>query len=369
MNYEFRLQKLYDIMRDAGIDIVGMIPSPNLRYLTGGVHYVLERPIVLLIPLDEQPVAIIPQLETPLFERHHLQSKVYSYTDKEGYETAFEQALESLRPKGKLIGVEGMQMRFFEGELLRQYATDATVKSVDSQLIDLRLRKSDDEIKALRQAISISEQALQQTLDAVKVGMSEIEIADMLDRNMKLLGAEGQSFETIVHGGGNSALPHLGPLPYRVQEGDPLLFDFGAVYEGYCADITRVVFVGEPSKAFREFYKVVQEANQVARDAVKPGVITGSIDTASRRVLIKAGYEHLIRHRTGHGIGLDVHEPPYIVEGNDRILEPGMTFTIEPGIYELDRIGVRIEDNVLVTETGSETLTAFDREIIVLDNI
>ena len=366
MNYQARLQKLHQIMENTNIDIVALIPSASLRYLTGGVHYVLERPIILLIPLGSKPVAIIPKLEIPLFERHHLQSQLYSYTDKEGYENAFKQALSSLNTKGKVIGVEGLHLRFFEGELLRKYAQDAIVKSIDAQLASLRLCKTPEEIQALRHAIEISEQSLSQTLNAVKIGMTEIEIADLLDQNMKQLGAEGRSFETIVHAGGNSALPHMGPLPYRVQVGDPLLLDFGAVYQGYCADITRTVFIGEPRQEFRDFYNVVKQANQAARDAVRPNVMAENIDIIARNILIEAGYEHLIRHRTGHGIGLGVHEEPYIVEGNTQKLAPGMVFTIEPGIYDMGVIGVRIEDNVLVTESGSETLTSFERDLTII---
>ena len=242
MDYYQRFQKLYDIMRVSGIDIVALIPGANLRYLTGGVHYVLERPIVLFIPLDEQPIALIPKLEIPLFQRHQIESRLVVYTDKSGYTEAFREVLANLDSKGKVIGVEGIRMRFFEGELIRHYAVGARVISVDDQLVDLRLKKSDVEIESLRQAIAISEQALAETLDTVKIGMTEIEIADMLDRDMKQLGSEGTAFDTIVHAGGNTALPHMKPLPYAVQAGDPLLIDFGAVYEGYCADITRTVF-------------------------------------------------------------------------------------------------------------------------------
>lgn len=369
MNIKSRLQKLYDIMRASGIDIVALIPGANFRYLTGGVHYLQERPMVLLIPIDEQPVAVIPKLEIPLFQRHEIQSRLVSYTDKAGYTGAFKQALTELKPQGKIIGVEGIRMRFFEGELLRQYAVGATIISADSQLVELRLKKNAEEIEALRHAIAISERALTQTLDAVKIGMTEIEIGDILDQNMKRLGAEDRSFDTIVHAGGNTALPHMRPLPYSVQAGDPLLLDFGAVYKGYCADITRTVFVGEPKPEFVSFYEVVQDANRVAREAVKPGVTAESIDSIARSVLIEAGYEHLIRHRTGHGLGLEVHEAPYIVEGNSQILDPGMIFTIEPGIYELERIGVRVEDDILVTETDSQSLSTFSRKLTILENL
>jgi Xaa-Pro dipeptidase len=361
-----RLEKLHSIMRNAGLDIVALIPGATMRYLTGGVHYVMERPIVLFIPLDEQPVAVIPQLEVPLFKAKQIDLRIVSWSDAEGYDQAFEAGLDMLHPAGKTIGVEGTQMRFFEGEVIRRWALGATVVAADAQLAPLRMNKDEDEIDALRRAVEISEQALRLTLDAVRVGMSEIELADILETYMKALGSEEPSFKTILHGGGNTALPHSGPLPYRIQAGDPLLIDFGAVYQGYRADITRVVFVGEPGPEFRHFYSVVQAANAAGRAAARPGVAAEALDIAAKSVLIEAGYGGLIRHRTGHGIGLESHEAPNIVEGNKLLLEPGMVFTVEPGIYETNVIGVRIEDDLLITSEGAESISTFSRDIIVV---
>jgi Xaa-Pro dipeptidase len=231
------------------------------------------------------------------------------------------------------------------------------------------MNKDDAEIDALRHAVEISEQALRLTLDAVRVGMSEIELADVLEAHMKALGSEEPSFKTILHAGSNTALPHSGPLPYRIQAGDPLLIDFGAVYQGYRADITRVVFVGEPCREFRHFYAVVQAANAAGRAAAGPGVAAEAVDIAAKSVLIDAGYGQLVRHRTGHGIGLESHEPPYIVEGNKLLLEPGMVFTVEPGIYEMNSIGVRIEDDLLITGEGAESISTFSRDIIVVPGV
>ncbi len=361
-----RLERLHIIMQKTGLDILAFTPGPNLRYLTGGVHYVMERPIVLFIPLEGKPVAVIPKLEIPLFAKHSIESNVYSWADSEGYEHAFKAAFAELKSAGKTIGVEGLHMRFFEGEIIRKFASDSIVTNADEHLAELRIIKDSAEIDALRTAVRMSEEALQMTLDAVRVGMTEREIAGQLEANVKAVGGEGLSFNTILHGGANTPLPHMGPLDYKIQPGDPLLIDFGATYQGYCADITRVVFVGEPSDDHRAFYEVVKTANAAGRAAAKPGVTAESVDRAARQSLIDAGYESLIRHRTGHGIGLQAHEWPYIVEGNQRILEPGMVFTIEPGIYQMGVIGVRIEDDVLITPDGSESLTTFPREIVTV---
>ena len=361
-----RFDKLYAVMRAARLDIVALIPGPNHRYLFDAVHFVLERPIVIFLALDAEPVAVIPELEIPLFERHALQARLFPYTDAAGYQSAFRDALIALEPAGKTIGVEGLFMRFFEGEALRRAAPDAEVVDASAALEELRIIKDAGEVAKLRRAIEISEKALRATLDEARVGMSEIELADILENHMRKMGGEGLSFDTILHAGGNTALPHSGPLDYRMGRGDPLIFDFGATFDGYCADITRTVFLGEVSAAQRDFYAVVQAANEAGRHAAKPGVTAESVDLAARQVFIEAGYESLLRHRTGHGLGLQAHEAPYIVEGNQRLLEPGMVFTIEPGIYRMGEIGVRIEDDVLITGAGCESLTSFPRDILIV---
>jgi len=361
-----RLEKLRLLMKQHEIDLVAIIPGANLRYLTHHVHYLMERPIVLFIPQEEQPVAVIPQMEIPLFKRHPFQSQLFSWSDAEGYEDAFRQAADVLGLVGKTIGVEGLRMRFTEGEIIRRFATDAEVQAVDFLFDELRIIKTNDEIAALRQAIHISETALEKTLQSLKVGMTEIELARALEHHLRDLGAEALSFDTILHSGANSTLPHFGPLNTPIERGHPLLIDFGAVYDGYHADITRTVFVGEVKPEFREFYEVVQHANQAGRESAKPGVTAESIDLATKQVVIDAGYESLIRARTGHGLGLETHEPPYIVEGNQQILGSGMVFTIEPGIYDDGKIGVRIEDDVLITEDGCESLTTFPRDILII---
>jgi Xaa-Pro dipeptidase len=366
LNAEARLRRLREIMGAHGLDVVALIPGSTLRYLTGGVHYVMERPILWLVPLRGQPVAVIPKLEIPLFAQHLLPAQVFSWTDKEGYEAAFRAAFDLLNLAGKRVGVEGRRLRFFEGEILRRLAPNATIAEADEVLAELRIRKDEHEIMLIRRAIAISESALERTLATVEAGMTERTVAAQLEAHLKELGADGLAFSTILHGGANTALPHMGPLDEPIQMGDAILVDFGATVEGYCADITRTVFLGEPTDAMLKFYDVVQRANAAGRAAVKPGVSAGAVDRAAQAVLIEAGYEALIRHRTGHGLGLEAHEAPYIVDGNEQALEPGMVITIEPGIYEMGVLGVRIEDDVLITAEGAETLTTFPRDPQVL---
>ena len=257
--------KLIAIMRRAGLDIVALIPGPNLRYVTGVVHIALERPIVLFVVIGQEPVAVVPELEVPLFQRHARQSRLFAYSDAEGYEGTFRAALAAIGTGGKTIGLDGSAMRFFEYEAIRRYAPGADLVDASEALVALRLHKSEGEISAIRRAIAISEGALEAMLAEVRVGMSERELGSILDSNMIRLGGQGVAFETLLHAGGKTALPHTGPLAYRIQHGDPLLVDFGARFNGYCADITRTFFVGAVSAAQRDFYAVVEAANAAGR--------------------------------------------------------------------------------------------------------
>ncbi len=196
--------------------------------------------------------------------------------------------------------------------------------------------------------------------------MSEREIAGLLVVEQLRRGGGKHPFEPIVLSGPNSALPHGEPGDRVVNAGEPLLFDFGTTAHGYASDITRTFSVGQPSARFAEIYAVVQAANAAGRAAAGPGVVAQEVDRITRKVIEDAGYGMYFTHRTGHGLGLEAHEGPNIVEGNTQVLEPGMTFTIEPGIYVPGVAGVRIEDNMLITPDGAESLTTFDRDLQVI---
>lgn len=362
--YRNRVQRLQEAMGTAEVAAVAVIPGPNLRYLCGGVHFLLERPLVWFLPREGEPLAVAPKLEEPLFARHGLVARTIAWADAEGHQQAFLRVFDELGLRGERVAIEGGRMRYNECEILRSAGAELT--DGDPLLNELRMYKDESELAFLRGAIQRSEAALEQTLSEVRVGMSEQEIGARLDALLREGGCEGQAFPTIVHAGGNTALPHHGPLAYRAQAGDALLFDFGGVYEGYCADITRTFFFGEPTAEQREFYEVVYRANQTARELARPGLACGELDRQTSAVLRDAGWGHLMRHRTGHGLGLQAHEEPYIVDGNEQPLRPGMVFTVEPGIYELGVLGVRIEDNLLITEDGCESLTRFPRELRVV---
>ena len=367
MPSQARLDRLYNVLEAQQLDAVAIIPGSNFRYLTNSVHYLMERPLVLFIPSSGRPTAVIPILEVDLFESKGFDADIIAWADAEGYEDAFAKASSQLGLSGKRIGLEGQLIRFFEAEAIRKHAPSAELVDAHHAISSIRLQKEPSEIDSLRQAIKTSEQALENTLAEIKVGMTEREIASILINYMNELGGQGLSFDPIVLAADNSARPH-GKIrdDYAIQAGDALLFDFGTSYNGYPADITRTVFVGEPSDEARALYEVVLKANETGRNAVKPGVTAGSVDDQVTQSMKNAGYSEYILHRTGHGLGLDVHEAPYITSGNEQALQPGMVFTIEPGLYKQGALGVRIEDNVVVTDTGAESLTTITRELRVV---
>ena len=377
-----RLSRTIEQAAAHGLDALALVPGPNLFYLTGLSFHLSERPIVALLPVDASPVIVLPALEAVKVEQTTVGLDVFPYTDEEGYTPAFQRVCASLAlaapstgsghrpPTGSgqhcVIGVEPLQMRLLEVRLLERCAPGCQLVPAEEVLGKLRMRKDECELEQMRRAIAITEAALRSTMRQVGAGMTEREIATLLTVEMLQAGGEGMAFSPIVVAGPNSASPHATPTDRPIQPGETVIVDCGATVGGYAADITRTFVIGELEPELAQVYEVVRAANGAGLAAAGPGVPAEEVDRAARAVIEDAGYgEHFI-HRTGHGLGLEVHEPPFIVLGNRRPLEPGMIFTVEPGIYLPGRGGVRIEDDVLVTPSGAESLTTFPREFISL---
>jgi Xaa-Pro dipeptidase len=362
INYQARLQKL---LETANADVVAIVPGPNMVYFTGLHFHLSERPTIAFVHKDGLSF-IIPKLEvTKLKNRPDLEAQEFMWSDADGYVAAFDATVHALDLNGSArLGVDGMTMRVFEWLGLSNAGAKLD-KAVDigQNLLGIRAYKSADEIALMREAIRISDTALERTVNWAKAGMSEQEIAQKLLDEMNALGTEGLAFEALVLTGEKSALPHGTTGGRNLGKDEFLLIDFGAKKAEYPADITRTFCLGEPSAKMREIHKAVLEANLAAQAIAKPGVSSHDVDKAARDVITKAGYGDYFTHRTGHGLGLSGHELPNISQNNMTILEPGMVFTIEPGIYIPEFGGVRIEDNVVVTETGIDCLTSYPREL------
>lgn len=355
-----RIHALEKEIRQRGLDCLALVPGANLFYLTSLSFHLGDRPTVALFFPDRPPALILPALEmAKLDDLPEVQP--FPWNDEDGYAGAFERAAAELKLHRARIGVEAFTMRVVDGRLLEESAPGSRLVPADGVVSALRMRKDAGELAQMRRAAEVAQVAMDATLQQFCPGMTERELEAILQVALLQAGAQTVSFSPIVSGGPNSANPHASPSNRPVNPGEFLLFDWGAYVGGYASDITRTFPVGELAPEMRRIYDLVQGANAAGRAAVKPGLTCGEVDAATRQVIKAGGYGDYFIHRTGHGLGLQVHEAPFIVAGNEMVLEPGMTFTIEPGIYLPGRGGVRIEDDVVVTEEGGESLTTFPR--------
>jgi len=363
-----RFDKLNDSLRTSGLDAIILNPGPTLTHLTGLHFHLMERPVVLLFAKDQVPAIVLPELELQKVAALPYELQVFPYGENPSeWEGVFRKSTQTLGLDGKRIGVEPRQLRLLEFRYVRDGAPEADYPDASDVLSALRLRKDQSEIEAMRRAVKIAQDALEATIPLVKIGMTEKELSSELVTQLLRCGSEPEMpFAPIVSGGLNAANPHASPSDRKLQAGDLLVVDWGAADDGYISDLTRTFAVGEVDAEYKKIHQIVQDANAAGRAAGKPGVPCANVDKAARDVIEKAGYGIYFTHRTGHGIGMEGHEEPYMRGDNMQLLEPGMAFTVEPGIYLPNRNGVRIEDNVVITETGADVLSDMRREIRVV---
>jgi Xaa-Pro dipeptidase len=364
-----RLEALQQLQAANGIACVALVPGANLRYFTGLTAHLSERPTVAFVPVEGSLTLLLPELEAPAAKARLPQgARLFTYSDEEGHEHVFHRVADKLDLEEKPIGVEYLAMRLLEMRRIEQAAPGCQLLATEPWLPSLRMSKSEAEVACMRRAVEIAESAMQHLLDkrAIRPGRTELEVAADLQVAMLREGGQGEAFSPIVVAGPNSASPHASPSSRPLEEGDLVIIDWGTTYEGYRSDITRTFVLGEPTAEMARIHDAVLAANQSGRLAARPRTPAQEVDRAARRAITLAGYGDYFIHRTGHGLGLETHEPPYIVEGNLKMLEEGMTFTVEPGVYVPDLGGVRIEDDVVVTAESSETLTTLGRDLISL---
>ena len=363
-----RLDQLHTALDQAGLDAVVLNAGPMLVYLTGLHFHLSERPVVLLIAQNKAPVIVLPELEIPKISLFPYRVDPFPYGENPGeWPAIFRKAVQSLGLDGKKIGVEPRQLRLLEFQYVRDGAPEADFPDASDALSSLRLRKDKSEVDSMRQAVKVAQTALLATLPFIKIGISENEVASELTIQLLKHGSEPElPFSPIVSSGLNSANPHASPTERKLQSGDLLVIDWGATVDGYISDLTRTFAVGKVEAEFKKIAEIVLKANEAGRSAGRPGVPCANVDKAARNVIENAGYGQFFTHRTGHGIGMEAHEQPYIRSDNSQMLYPGMAYTVEPGIYLPQRGGVRIEDNVVVTKEGVEILSDLPRELIAV---
>jgi Xaa-Pro dipeptidase len=363
-----RFDKLAASLRNSGLDTVALNPGPTLVYLTGLHFHLMERPVVLLFSPGQAPAIVLPELETQKLVGLPFEITAFPYGENPAdWNNVFKSAVQSLGLDGKAIGVETLRMRLLEYGYVKSGAPDANFPDASAALSALRIRKDAGEIENMRKAVKVAQNALEAALKNFKVGMTEKEFASELTVQLLRGGSEPEMpFSPIVSGGLNGANPHASPSDRPIVQGDLLVIDWGATVNAYISDLTRTFAVGDLELEYRKIHEIVQEANAAGRAAGKPGVPCANVDIAARTVIDKSGYGQYFTHRTGHGIGMEGHEEPYMRGDNMQLLEEGMAYTVEPGIYLPGRNGVRIEDDMVVTKDGSESLSDMPREIRVI---
>lgn len=266
----------------------------------------------------------------------------------------------------KSLGFEQNHITYAEYQNFKKHLTSVELVPTNNLLENLRIIKTDEEIEIMEKAAEIADQAYEHILSYIKPGVKEIDVATELEFYMRKLGATSSSFDIIVASGHRSALPHGVASDKEINSGELVTMDFGALYQGYCSDITRTVAVGEISDQLEEIYEIVLAAQKLGVEHIKPGMTGKEADALTRDYISEKGYGKYFGHSTGHGLGMEVHEAPGLSHRTETALLPGMVVTVEPGIYIPEVGGCRIEDDILITETGNRRLTKSDKELIIL---
>lgn len=358
--YKIRKEKLLAEMKEHGIDTALITSNLNIYYFTGFYSNPRERVTGLILNASGESTLLVPSLDRQAAD-HADVTKVVDYKDHEDPLLTIKSALAS-----PILGLEENQFT-----LQRFKQLSAQVQGVESTDIapwidHIRKVKNPEEVGKIKQAIAITEEALEYGIGLLHQPMTEKDLALEIEYKMKKLGAQKLGFDVKVISGKRSSLPHGKPSDRQIEENGFVLFDMGVSVDGYIADISRTVVVGEPTDKMVHIYDVVNEALQKAIDAVEPGITFASLDRIAREHIEQQGYGEYFIHRLGHGLGLDLHEYPSIHGENNDKIEQGMVFTIEPGIYIPEIGGVRIEDDVLVTEIGVDVLTQADKQLRVI---
>lgn len=357
-----RLKKLQDQMERAGVHLTAIAPTSNMRYLLGFSPLADERLCLLLVAPDATRL-VVPELNADHMEAQAAMEGI-SWSDEAGPEGALVRALNELGGYRPGVLAADAAMRADVLLLLQKTAQPDRSISATDLMAALRVRKSASEMEALARAAAQADRAMMAGVETCVPGVTEREVAQTIARYFREDGAE-EVHATLVASGPNSAFPHHEAGDRELQPGDTVVIDIVATLDGYNSDITRMVHLGDSSEELLEVYHTVREANQRGREAAQAGARACDVDRAARSVIEEAGYGPYFVHRTGHGLGMDVHEPPWISSTNTQTLEPGMVFSVEPGVYLPGRFGVRIEDIVAVTEGPHRCLTGLDRDLIV----
>ncbi|MEG0449590.1 MAG: Xaa-Pro peptidase family protein [Lysinibacillus sp.] len=360
-----KYQEIQHHLQNNNIDAAFITTPDNVFYVSGFKSNPLERLLGIMIFKEADPFLICPQMEIPDARAAGWCYDIIGHLDTQNAMTVLANAIKARNVDPTTFAIEKAHLTVERLEALQQFFSLASYVRIDEKLNAMRVIKNEAELQKLRKAAELADYAIEIGCKEIAEHKTEMDILTAIERAIQQKGYQ-MSFDTMVLSGEKTASPHGIPGDRKIQKGDMILLDLGVIYEGYCSDITRTVAFGEPSEAQKDIYNTVLSANTKAIAAVKPGVHAMDLDQIARDTISNAGYGEYFTHRLGHGLGISVHEYPSVNGANDMQLETGMVFTIEPGIYKADVTGVRIEDDVVVTENGVEVLTKFPKKLIVL---
>jgi len=354
-----RFDGLRNLMKISGTDLVALGPGSHMQWLAGFHPHPDERPCLLLVSQSGETF-LMPILNAE-GSREHTDISFHTWSDADGPSGALAAALVEIEATGagKVALDETMRADF--ALLLLDALPGATHTFTAETLGALRMRKDASEYSKLKMNAGIADRAMQAAFAAIRPGMSELDLAAVIKSSFQSEGASPAFW--IVGGGGNGAFPHHHAGERKLAEGDAVVIDIGGRKAGFPSDITRMAVVGQPPEGYGQIHSIVEKAVQAALKAAKPGVLAREVDAAARTVIADAGYGEYFVHRTGHGMGIDGHEPPYLTSTSDTVLEEGMVFSIEPGIYLPGRFGIRLEEIVILRDDGPEVLSSLPRDL------
>ncbi|WP_243291688.1 Xaa-Pro peptidase family protein [Bacillus sp. FJAT-47783] len=362
-----RLQILENWLTEEKIKVAFIHSRENVFYLTGYDTDPHERLMGLFVFPEGETIFILPKMEVPQLKATNFNGEIIGYADNENPWDLLKVSLHKRNVEdANMICVEKDLLSISRGEQLAQLFPNAAFQSVEQKLNEMRVIKDEEEIEILKEAAKLADYGVEVGISALKEGCTELEVLATIEYELKKKGVRDMSFSTMVLFGENAGNPHGIPGERKLQKGDFVLFDLGVVLNGYCSDITRTVVYKEVSDKQKEIYDVVLKAELEALNISREGVRIGDLDKIARSIITNAGYGEYFPHRLGHGLGINVHEYPSMSDDNDNILKEGMVYTIEPGIYVPHIGGVRIEDDVVITKDGAETLTKFPKALQII---
>jgi Xaa-Pro aminopeptidase len=362
MDYASRQERLAEEIRKKKLSTLLITHLPNIRYLCGFTGS--SGALLVTAPKRGFSCTFFTDGRYTQQAADEVNGAKVTISAKPALVSAAERAL---KVRSDALGFEADHLPYASFQQLRSIVGGRLRLKPTSGLVEqLRIRKDAQEIERIHAAVQLGSDLFPAALSAIRPGVAETEVAAELELSARRAGADGMSFETIVAAGTRSSLPHGRASRQAIPESGFIILDYGVILAGYCSDMTRTVHVGPVSPAHRRMYQAVHEAQVAGIQAVRPGVETGEVDRVGREILKSAGYDAYFTHSTGHGVGLEIHEQPRLAKGQKQKLEPGMVVTIEPGIYVPGEGGVRIEDMVLVTESGHQVLTPTSKELITV---